>query len=75
MKFKLHPIDRDIIRSISTAKLGVTPSKIAKAINVHATTVQKHVNILSKRGFIDCNKKGNRTYCKINLNKIRKGLF
>ena len=69
---KLHPIDRDIIRSISRIRLGVTPSKIAKTINIHPTTAQRHIFRLTKNGFLLCNKKGNRTYCKVNKDKLRR---
>ena len=73
MKFRLHPIDRDIIRSISSLKLAVTPSKIAKTINVHPTTVQRHVKALSQKGILKCNMKGNRTYCKLERDVLKKG--
>ena len=33
-KIRLDPIDRDIIRTIVPLKLAVTPSKIAKTINI-----------------------------------------
>ncbi|MEK6884579.1 MAG: hypothetical protein AABY22_33410 [Nanoarchaeota archaeon] len=66
MEKKLHPIDRDIIRSLAGLKLAVTPSKIAKTINVHPTTVQSHIKELAKRGIADCVEKGNRLMCKIN---------
>ena len=71
-KPKLNPTDRDIIRSISGNKLGATPSKIAKTINIHPVTAQKHVQKLSKLGYLDCEKKGNRTYCKVNRDKLKK---
>jgi predicted transcriptional regulator len=73
-KSKLNPTDRDIIRSIRGNKLGVTPSKIAKTINIHPVTAQKHVQKLSKLGYLKCDTKGNRTYCKVNRDRLKKGL-
>jgi len=73
-KVRFHPIDRDIIKSIRGNKLASTPSKIAKTIGIHPVTAQKHVEKLSKLGYLDCKTKGNRTYCKVNMNKLRRGL-
>lgn len=64
-KKELDPIDRDIIRSLRRVRLGATPSKIAKTINVHPVTVKKRVIRLSEKGILSCKSRGNRTYCKV----------
>ncbi|MBI2632621.1 hypothetical protein HYW75_06455 [Candidatus Pacearchaeota archaeon] len=74
-KVKFHPIDRDIIRSIRDNRLASTPSKIARTIGIHPVTAQKHIEKLSKQGYLDCKTKGNRTYCKVNEKELRRRLF
>ena len=76
-KRKLTPTERDIIRSLIGVKLRVTPSKIAKTINVHPTTVQKKIQRELKK-ITDCTKRGNRTMCKLKPNwkkKLRDDFF
>jgi predicted transcriptional regulator len=65
-EIRLDPTNREIIRVLKDLKLAVTPSKIAQTITVHPTTVQNRLKDLDKAGITQCNKKGNRTYCKIN---------
>lgn len=63
---RLDPIDRDIIRTLTTVRLRVTPTKIARAIYVHPSTVKKRIIRLSALGITDCKKRGNRTMCRLN---------
>ena len=68
-KCKLNPTDREIIRTLTGLKLKVTPSKIAKTIGVHPSTVQRRLVELDKCKITKCEKKGNRTYCKLKTKK------
>lgn len=74
MTKKLHPIDRDIIRALIGTRIKVTPSQISKAIGVHPVTAQNRIKELMKKDFVKCVLKGNRTYCKANVNQIKKML-
>jgi len=65
---KLDPTDRDIIRCLDKAKMRITPNKIAKAINVHPTTVQNRLKFLDRSNITNCKMRGNRRYCKVNSN-------
>lgn len=65
---RLDPIDREIIRVLEPLRLPVTPSKIAKTINVHPATVQSRLNRLDKLKITSCEKAGKnkRMSCMIN---------
>ncbi|MBS3085306.1 hypothetical protein J4225_01320 [Candidatus Pacearchaeota archaeon] len=67
-KIRLDPIDRDIIRTIVPLKLAVTPSKIAKTINVHPATVQSRLGKLDKAGITNCKKEGKHKMMKCRIN-------
>lgn len=59
----LHPIDKEILRSLLRSKIKVTPSQISRAIGIHPLTAQKRIDKLVKEELIKCKKEGNRTYC------------
>lgn len=73
-RFNLNPIDRDIIRALASTRLKVTPSRIARTINVHPVTVKNRIKPLTQRDIIQCQPKGNRTYCSVDLSKLKKKL-
>lgn len=68
----MHPIDKEILRAMAKIGIGATPSNIAKKIGVHPTTAQKRIEILRKLEIAKCKKRGNRTYCKIDINELKK---
>lgn len=68
----MHPIDKEILRALSRTRISVTPSQIAKAIGTHPTTVQRRIEALEKKRLAKCQKRGNRTMCKINLDGFQK---
>jgi len=65
MKDKFDPIDRDILKALSKSRLRVTPTKIARAINIHPATAKRRIEILNKKKHVDCKFRGNRLMCKI----------
>jgi len=72
--FRFDPINRDILRALSTTQVKVTPSQVAKSIGIHPATAQRRISVLQQKNLVNCNLKGNRTYCKANINLIRKEL-
>jgi len=54
------------LRVLKGLKLGVTPSKIAKTINVHPNTVRGRLIKLGNLGFTSSRNRGNRIYTKLN---------
>lgn len=71
-KRKFDPIDKEILRSLAKTRIRVTPSQIAKAINIHPTTAQRRLEKLTKMKLTSCKKIGNRTYCKAQKDIERK---
>lgn len=71
---RLHPIDKEILRALSGANMKVTPSQISKAIGIHPVTAQNRIKVLSGAHLIKCVPKGNRVYCKPNIEQIKKML-
>jgi predicted ArsR family transcriptional regulator len=70
----LHPYDKEILRALLGTDVKVTPAQIAKVIGIHPQTVKFRIEILNSKGLINCEKKGNRTYCKINREEVIKFL-
>jgi len=68
----LHPIDKEIIRALSRTKVKVTPSQISRAIGVHPVTVQTRIRTFPMSNVVRCSPRGNRTYCKLDRNALRK---
>lgn len=58
------PTDRDILRVLNKAKLSATPSKIARTINVHPSTVKNRVQRLNKMNLLTLKSRGNRILVK-----------
>ncbi len=73
-KIKFDPTDREILRILSKARLSATPSKIARAINIHPSTAKRRVKKLSKQGLVNLKSRGNRTFVKGNKVAIKKRL-
>ncbi|MBI2628838.1 hypothetical protein HYW74_02035 [Candidatus Pacearchaeota archaeon] len=71
---KLHPIDKEILRAISSTKMKVTPSQVAKQIGVHPVTTQRRMALMGKEKIIQPMPKGNRNYYKSDIDLIRKFL-
>ena len=65
------PIDREILRVLSKARMSATPSKIARTINIHPSTAKVRVQRLSKQGLVELKSRGNRTLVK-SKKKIKK---
>lgn len=69
---RLDPIDRDILRTLKNVKMRVTPSEVARSINIHPTTAKSRIEFLRDKDMIDCKERGNRWMCKINLSGLIK---
>lgn len=69
---RLHPIDKDILRALIGARVRVTPSQISHAIGVHPVTAKNRIDELMRRNLVKCQPKGNRTYCRANVDLIKK---
>ncbi len=74
MAKRLHPIDKEILRALMRTRIRVTPSQISYAIGVHPVTAQIRIKELMRRDLVKCKPKGNRTYCKPNIDQIKKML-
>lgn len=70
-EIRLHPIDKDIIRALASTRLKATPSQVSRAIGVHPATAQRRIQGLVKKDIVQCQPRGNRKYCTVDINKLK----
>ena len=72
---KFDVYEERLIRTFDRIHRKVTPTQIARVARMNPATAKIKIRKLSKDGFIDCKKDGNRTYCKRTIKKTPKDLF
>lgn len=65
------PIDTVILKTLDDSKVDLTPTQIAKMINIHPVTAQKRIRNLEKQNLVICKNFGNRTYCVLNRARFK----
>lgn len=71
-KTKFDPIDREILRVLSNAKMPATPCKVARTITIHPATAKVRMKKMSRMGLVNVKKRGNRMLVKANKAAIKK---
>ena len=63
-KKEFDPYEESILRTFSKLNKKITPSEIAGYLKIHPNTAKDRILKLAKKGYIKCEREGNRTYCK-----------
>ncbi len=71
-KTKFDPIDREILRVLSNAKMPATPCKVARTIVIHPATAKVRMQKMSRMGLLNIKKRGNRMLVKADKAAIKK---
>lgn len=71
-KTKFDPIDREILRVLSKAKLPATPCKVARTITIHPATAKVRMQKMSRMGLVKVKKRGNRMLVKADKAAIKR---
>lgn len=71
-EIKLHPIEKEILRTLDGLELTITHSQIAKAIGVHPNTAKKRLEKLKELNLVNSIIRGNRSFWRINLEGFNK---
>lgn len=66
------PIDREMLRVLSRAKLPATPCKVARTITIHPATAKVRIKKMSKMGLLKFKKRGNRMLVRADKAAIKK---